>query len=238
MNPAEQRAVELSQMFAEAGWMPSTENFADRPFVKWHGSFFSVAGFPPGQSSHSTVRRTDEEVIAFLNSFTAKVEEPEPVAEVVAEPDPAPVAEPVDAELTAVAPLSHPDEADERDDLINKLREENDRLRKELEARDAPVGLPPNPAETKLSDYGEVGEEADLEPDHLLDFMRADKSEDMADTGDIIAKLSSAKRKRFTELLNVELAELQQMRGAAGENLTRETEIEKLLGLFARVGEM
>ena len=57
-------------------------------------------------------------------------------------------------------------------------------------------------------------------------------------TEDVIAGLTKAKRKKFTELLNVELAELQQEREGPRENLPREAEIEKLLGLFARVGEM
>jgi len=55
---------------------------------------------------------------------------------------------------------------------------------------------------------------------------------------DVVGKLSRAKRKKFTELLNVELAELQQERGGPKENLKRENEIEALLNLFARVGEM
>ena len=57
-------------------------------------------------------------------------------------------------------------------------------------------------------------------------------------TEDVIQKLTAAKRRKFTELLNVELAELQQERGGPREDLEREAEIEKLLGLFARVGEM
>jgi hypothetical protein len=57
-------------------------------------------------------------------------------------------------------------------------------------------------------------------------------------TEDVIQRLTKDKRKKFTELLNVELAELQQERGGPREALSREAEIEKLLGLFARVGEM
>ena len=57
-------------------------------------------------------------------------------------------------------------------------------------------------------------------------------------TEEVIQRLTAAKRKKFTELLNVELAELQQERGGPRESLSREAEIEKLLGLFARVGEM
>jgi len=45
-------------------------------------------------------------------------------------------------------------------------------------------------------------------------------------------------RRKLTERLNVELAELKNLRGLAGEDLKREAEIEKLLGLFARLGEI
>ena len=76
-----------------------------------------------------------------------------------------------------------------------------------------------------LSKWGEVGgEEASLTTADL--------------TEEVIQRLTAAKRKKFTELLNVELAELQQERGGPREDLSREAEIEKLLGLFARVGEM
>ena len=45
-------------------------------------------------------------------------------------------------------------------------------------------------------------------------------------------------RRKLTERLNVELAELKNLRGLAGEDRKREAEIEKLLGLFARLGEI
>ena len=83
-----------------------------------------------------------------------------------------------------------------------------------------PHSFPANMSE-KLSDWAEPGE---LTTDQL--------------TEDVIAGLTKAKRKKFTELLNVELAELQQERGGPREDLKRENEIEALLGLFARVGEM
>ena len=75
--------------------------------------------------------------------------------------------------------------------------------------------------------------------DRLSDWDTDEASLTTADlTEEVIQKLTAAKRKKFTELLNVELAELQQERGGPREDLSREAEIEKLLGLFARVGEM
>ena len=83
--------------------------------------------------------------------------------------------------------------------------------------------FPENLADT-LSDRDTVPDEASLTTADL--------------TEEVIQRLTAAKRKKFTELLNVELAELQQERGGPREDLVREAEIEKLLGLFARVGEM
>ena len=57
----------------------------------------------------------------------------------------------------------------------------------------------------------------------------------MMDPGDTF---SPEVRRKLTERLNVELAELKNLRGLAGEDLKREAEIEKLLGLFARLGEI
>lgn len=57
----------------------------------------------------------------------------------------------------------------------------------------------------------------------------------MMDPGDTF---SPEVRRKLTERLNVELAELKNLRGLAGEDLKREAKIENLLGLFARLGEI
>jgi hypothetical protein len=103
-----------------------------------------------------------------------------------------------------------------------------------VEPEPEPAQLLP-PPDTLMADYGEVGEtDEEITADDLLAAMRMDQ----VATYDAIAKLTREKRRRFTELLNIELAELQQLHGAAGENLKREGEIEGLLGLFASVGEL
>ena len=76
----------------------------------------------------------------------------------------------------------------------------------------------------KLSDWDTVQDEASLTTADL--------------TEDVVVGLSKPMRKRFTELLNVELAELLQERGGPREDLAREAECERLLDLFARVGSM
>ena len=55
---------------------------------------------------------------------------------------------------------------------------------------------------------------------------------------DVISKLTRDRRRRITEQLNVELAELQQNRDGPKEDRKREAKIERLLGIFARAGEM
>jgi hypothetical protein len=101
---------------------------------------------------------------------------------------------------------------------------------------DDPVQLPPNPAEAKLSEYGEVGSdpvEEEITTDHLL----TDMKKDALATQEVIAKLSRDKRRRFTELLNVEKAELRNKAKATGVSDAREADVDRLLNLFARVGE-
>ena len=118
---------------------------------------------------------------------------------------------------------------DANDTLKDALALAEDELEAQADAHKFPASL-----DEKLTDYGDPAAEADLTTDDLLTSMRSDA----AVTEDVVQKLSRAKRKKFTELLNVELAELQQERGGPKENLKRENEIEALLNLFARVGEM
>lgn len=118
------------------------------------------------------------------------------------------------------------------------------RLKAEEEAarlRDAPAEAElfddapafPEPSD-KMADWVDVQAEEDLKTEDLLNLQRANGME----AEQVVQRLTRMKRKKFFELLNVELAELQQERGGPRENLKRESEIESLLGLFARVGEM
>jgi hypothetical protein len=86
----------------------------------------------------------------------------------------------------------------------------------------------------RLSDWGDVDAEKALKSQDLLDLLG---NGDGA-VSDVVGKLTKGSRKRFTELLNVELAELQLDRGGPREDRKREANIERLLGIFARVGEM
>lgn len=99
----------------------------------------------------------------------------------------------------------------------------------ELEARvEAPADVEWPDLNEKLSDWDEVGHGAIASniPAAIAELMEPGET------------LTRDVRRKLTERLNVELAELKNLRGLAGEDLKREAEIEKLLGLFARLGEI
>lgn len=99
----------------------------------------------------------------------------------------------------------------------------------ELEARvEAPAAADWPDLNDKLSDWDEVGHGAIASniPAGIAELMEPGET------------LTHDVRRKLTERLNVELAELKNLRGLAGEDLKREAEIEKLLGLFARLGEI
>jgi len=127
-----QIAAELSPLFSH--WGKSQQNFEDRDYVRWHGSFYTVAGSPPGMGSVSKACKTAADVVAFLATFDAPAPEPAPepipepppvvIAEPVVEVEAEPVPDPRDAEIEALKariaeletppatpPLTYPDEA-------------------------------------------------------------------------------------------------------------------------------
>ena len=86
-----------------------------------------------------------------------------------------------------------------------------------------------------MADYGPVGTDEEAEAALTTDDLLGATDDAVAD---VVSKLTRQRRKRFTELLNVELAELEQSRGGPKEDRKREARIQRLLGVFARVGEM
>jgi len=224
VDPATVRAAELSVLFAQAGWEPSSQNFVPRPFVMWCGSFWSAAGSPPGDTCHSTCVQTEAELIAWLESFKAK---PEPVDATLTamadlQFDVAPFTEPERPSLSSpptgqdrVEGLGFDDEGetpDPRDEELERLRARV----AELEAEAPP--LLPNP-DARMGDYV---------PAEIRDLM---------EDGETFA----AARKRLSELLNVEKAELRLKRvagSATKEELKREADVDRLQGLFSKLGEI
>jgi hypothetical protein len=81
-----------------------------------------------------------------------------------------------------------------------------------------------------------LGAEVVLEVVAVAVAMSVDRA--AAELEEAVRAIRGEARRRFSEQLNVELAELKNSRGLAGENLKREQQVEYLLGLFARVGEI
>lgn len=78
----------------------------------------------------------------------------------------------------------------------------------------------------------------ELTPDELISMHRDDPPGAAAKLEDAIRALKGDARRKLSELLNVEFAELKNLRGMAGEDREREQQIEYLLGLFTRLGEI
>jgi len=109
----------------------------------------------------------------------------------------------------------------ERDEARESLKVANERIA-ELESREPEVRIVERVVEVSSPEAAPLK----IIPDEIAAMM---------DPGDTF---SPEVRRKLTERLNVELAELKNLRGLAGEDLKREAEIEKLLGLFARLGEI
>lgn len=78
----------------------------------------------------------------------------------------------------------------------------------------------------------------EMTPDELLQMYRDEPPGAAAKLEDAVRALKGEARRKLSELLNVELAELKNLRGMAGEDREREQQIEYLLGLFTRLGEI
>ena len=231
----ERLAHEMCALFWERKWQPSMANFQPRPFVEWHGSFFSAAGTTPSGRTCSIACRTAEEVIAFLESASAvPAEAPAPVVEPVsynsgkiadAEPVIEEALEPVEPE---------PPQPDPRDEALAAAEAELAALRArvaELEHPEPAQLLPP--PDTLMADYGNVGMD-DLTGDLLLDAFE----ENEAETAAIVQTLSALKLKHLSEQLNVERARLDREHQATGIANPRSASIDRLLGLLTRRGEV
>lgn len=147
-NPARKdESVQLSSMFAEAGWAPADQNFRERPFVIWHGSFYSVSGTPPNGSPCSKACQTAEEVLEFLTSKTVVVASSSNIA--TDSPDTAPWASPdVRAALDPFVPM----EADAVDPEKEALRARIAELEQIIERAAEPPPLSPDPVKHMIPD--------------------------------------------------------------------------------------
>jgi len=233
--------VKFNQMFADAGWTPSEQNFQARAYVIDHGSFYTVAGFPPGLSCRSKACKTEAEILEFLKQ----------------EAGDALPANDRPAESAGLDRHSARDDADggnsdggdsslddalfnPTDDISEKQAFEAALAQKaeELAIANARIAeLEARAPEIRTVEVEKIVERVvevsspEAAPLRIIpEEIAAMMEEGETFTHDV--------RRKLTERLNVELAELKNLRGLAGEDLKREAEIEKLLGLFARLGEI
>ena len=210
---------DVRAILAAPEWEPVT--------VTNHGAFVTIAGRFNGVA-HAGSRADwaglarDLDRIARERHEAAKkaaLEEAAPAAEPApAEPDPR------DAELAALrARIAELESAsyidrDERPDAVEEVVGPLEALKAKIDAVRAGT--------------------QDLTPDELLQMYRDDPPGAAAKLEDAVRALKGEARRKLSELLNVELAELKNLRGMAGEDRTREQQIEYLLGLFTRLGEI
>lgn len=219
MKPARRDAsratecTQLSTLFAAAGWTQADHNFELRPFVVWHDSFFSVSGTPPEGEPISTACRTPEEVRAFLTAYKSKEVPPKP-ADIIeaarnARPD---LFSNTDSPQTVSDPMG---------EALERQREANARWVQGDGPEEAPQWVPEPEAPAALEVEAET---ASAIPKDIAVLMQP---------GETLIEA----RRRLTEILNIELAELVLARGTNKENLEREAEIQRLRNLLARIGE-
>jgi hypothetical protein len=237
VNPKTMEQGELSALFAEAGWTQSDRNFEPRPFVLWHGSFFSVAGTPPNGEPVAKACKTQTEVIAFLEEQRV-LEKTETVNGPANGREPHATADSGNADPAADADTGAGDRA-ELDAELERTRKERDDLFsrvKELEAR-PPVVVPPS-----TDPLGEELEKARRANRQMVGGVdeRASIPNEIAELMEPGETLTQA-RKRLSELLNVEKAELRLKRAAGSATdaeLKREADVDRLQGLFSKLGEI
>ena len=157
---------------------------------------------------------------------------------IVNEPDPVTIEETADQTPVKEDILFSPtDDITEKQTLEAALAQKAEELAianariAELEARGPETASPVDPLGEELERTRRAnrqmvnGEERSSIPAEIAELMEEGETLPQA-------------RRRLTELLFVEQAELKNLRGMAGEDLPREAQIEKLLGLFARLGEI
>lgn len=188
-----------------------------------YGAFVTIAGRFNGVA-HAGSRADWEGLARDLDRIARERHEagkaeakPEPAAE----PAP-PAVDPRDAELAALRARIAELESSNHIDLSERPIEE--------------VVGPLAALKAKI-DAVRAGQQ-ELTPDELLQMYRDDPPGAAAKLEDAVRALKGEARRKLSELLNVELAELKNLRGMAGEDREREQQIEYLLGLFTRLGEI
>ena len=230
----------VREILAGPDWEPVT--------VTDHGQFFTISGY--FRSMAHTGSRKDWESLArdldriAREQFDALMGKAEPTSFISADDYNVRFVEVADG---LVAEEPEPDTRDAELEVLRARIEALEDAKRELEARELELKDANATLKDALSDIedriADLDEEADERPPLDAEAEAALTTDDLLGesddvASDVISKLSRDRRRRFTELLNVELAELQLARGGPKEDRRREQKIERLLGIFARAGEM
>lgn len=209
----------LAAQMTEAGWT----DIKAQP----KATFIAISGNDPAGANHSAAMEDGQSLADFLISIGIKpARKPSPEAERIEAPS-------LSAGPDRVEQNDYPDgfkddddlselkslqaSLDERSEELAVAKERIAELTERLEAAEGP-GLLPDLA-TKMSDYV---------PNEIRDLM---------EPGETFAQA----RKRLSELLNVEKAELRLKRAAGSATeaeLKREADVDRLQGLFSKLGEI
>lgn len=233
---ASQTARDVELLLIEAGWIQAANkrNGEPAPFLQGSPKLFVINAIHGGTEyaiggGENEAHRTPMDAARYLIGMI----QPKP-------------AEPVEA----VAPVTYtpaaeptPAEPDPRDAELAALRARIAELESasyiDRSERADPVEEVVGPLEALKAKIDAVrAGQQELTPDELLQMYRDDPPGAAAKLEDAVRALKGEARRKLSELLNVELAELKNLRGMAGEDREREQQIEYLLGLFTRLGEI
>jgi hypothetical protein len=140
----------------------------------------------------------------------------------------------------AAGVVIHEASADEdQDQQINAIRAVLAAMVEHLDGLPAAIAEEPAqllpPVDALLADFGEVGEtDEEITGDVLLDAFERDEAE----TAAVVQTLSATRLRHLSEQLNVEKARLRREHMLTDQANPREANIDRLLGLLTRRGEV
>lgn len=214
-------AAEAETLLREAGWTPAMDYDGKTPvvFIAKQGSLYAITGVDPYGENRSGARSDPVSLALELIAMAKRPElDPAPSADVDSEPQPSsepvapePPAEPgpdLTAEIEALKAQLAASEA-----ARIKAEQEAERLKQEQPALPADDAVPLPPLDEAMV------------PQSIRSLMEEGETMKQA-------------KMRLYPLLQDELAELKNQEALFGKTIPRRAEVESLIGILARVGEM
>jgi|JI10StandDraft_1071094.scaffolds.fasta_scaffold379189_3 hypothetical protein len=236
---ASQTARDVEVLLIEAGWIQAADkrNGEPAPFLQGSPKLFVINAIHGGTEyaiggGEDQAHRTPMDAARYLIGMI-QPKEAEPV-EAVAPVTYTPAAEPAPAPDTEAVNL-----AAENERLRARIAELESASYIDRDERPDAVEEVVGPLEALKAKIDAVrAGKAEMSPDELIEMHKDNPPGAAQKLEDAVRALKGEARRKLSELLNVELAELKNNRGMAGQDLEREQQIEYLLGLFTRLGEI